>query len=765
MTRDQQLDLLGGGLVLLAVLTILSLLSVQQGTLTRLWIRALASLFGWGTYIVPLFMGAVGLWLLLRRFEDRFPHPEPEQIIGLVLGFLMALVTLHIIASRVFWPTLDIYDLVPLGEGGGYIGAGLLDLGLKGLGMAGVIIALIMAWMVTVTLIAGVSPVEAIQMIAEYRQQQQRRAGPTAARGETLELPQEPVREPLILGETEAAAEPDQAPKAAKSTSKEQQEPVEEAEIKINTPPPKDREEELDILIPPLPRNSPWHLPNVEKILEFGSEQNYSFDLIRKQARIIEDTLHSLGAPAKVLETNTGPVVTQFGIEPLFLTTRSGKKTKVKVSKISSLADDLALALSAKSIRIEAPIPGKGLVGIEVPNMEPSVVALRDVMESQAFADLKGTLRMGLGQDVSGQAVAADLRAMPHLLIAGTTGAGKSVCVNAIITALLLQNSPETLRLLMVDPKRVELTQYNGIPHLLAPVIVDVERVVPALRWVMREMDSRYRRFAKIGARNIEHYNQKVHESQEEEPIPYIVVLVDELADLMMQSPEETERVICRLAQMARATGIHLVIATQRPSVDVVTGLIKANFPARVAFAVASSVDSRVILDMPGAERLLGRGDMLFMPPDVAQPLRLQGTFVSNHEIDHLIEYWQKQAEPGATVPEAAIAETPTGLKKALVQPALFPEFKEPAQEFEDELVPTAVEVLLAEDRASVSLLQRRLRIGYTRSARIIDLLTDMGVVTQEVEKGQSRGVNRPVAEALLASVESEDGDEDLPPF
>ncbi len=766
MTRDQQLDLLGGGLVLLAVLTILSLLSVQQGTLTRLWIRALASLFGWGTYIVPLFMGAVGLWLLLRRFEDRFPHPEPEQTIGLVLGFLMALVTLHLIANRVFWPTLDIYDLVPLGEGGGYIGAGLLDLGLKGLGMAGVIIALIMAWMVTVTLIAGVSPVEAIQMIVEYRQQQQRRARPTAARGETLELPQEPVREPLILGETEAApAEPGKATKAAASKSPEQKEPAEEAEIKINTPPSKDREEELDILIPPLPRNSPWHLPNVEKILEFGSEQNYSFDLIRKQARIIEDTLHSLGAPAKVLETNTGPVVTQFGIEPLFLTTRSGKKTKVKVSKISSLADDLALALSAKSIRIEAPIPGKGLVGIEVPNMEPSVVALRDVMESQAFADLKGTLRMGLGQDVSGQAVAADLRAMPHLLIAGTTGAGKSVCVNAIITALLLQNSPETLRLLMVDPKRVELTQYNGIPHLLAPVIVDVERVVPALRWVMREMDSRYRRFAKIGARNIEHYNQKVHESQEEEPIPYIVVLVDELADLMMQSPEETERVICRLAQMARATGIHLVIATQRPSVDVVTGLIKANFPARVAFAVASSVDSRVILDMPGAERLLGRGDMLFMPPDVAQPLRLQGTFVSNHEIDHLIEYWQKQSEPGATVPEAAIAETPTGLKKALVQPALFPEFKEPAQEFEDELVPTAVEVLLAEDRASVSLLQRRLRIGYTRSARIIDLLTDMGVVTQEVEKGQSRGVNRPVAEALLASVEGEDGDEDLPPF
>ena len=501
-----------------------------------------------------------------------------------------------------------------------------------------------------------------------------------------------------------------------------------------------------------------WRLPSVVDVLEEGSEQYYSEDLIRKQVRSIEKTLESLGAPVRVREINQGPVVTQFGTEPLFITSRTGRTTKVKVSKINSLADDLALALSARSIRIQAPIPGKGLVGIEVPNEEPAVVALRDIMESEAFGKLKGRLRLGLGQDVSGQAVAADLRAMPHMLIAGATGAGKSVCVNAVIAALLLQNTPDTLRMLMVDPKRVELTQYNGIPHLLSPVIVDVERVVPALKWVMREMDSRYRRFAQVGARNIEDFNRRVSKTMDDTPIPYITVLVDELADLMLQSPEETERVLCRLAQMSRATGIHLIIATQRPSVDVVTGLIKANFPSRVAFAVASSVDSRVILDMPGAERLLGRGDMLFMPPDVSQPLRLQGAFASDHELDRLIHFWRNAVEPGKS-PEQVNLPRPMATSYAdeiaPAQPALFPDFEEETQlasQFEDELLPTAVEVFLAENRASVSLLQRRLRIGYTRSARLVEQLTDMGIVMLET-KGQSRKINRAVAESLLQSL------------
>ena len=505
-----------------------------------------------------------------------------------------------------------------------------------------------------------------------------------------------------------------------------------------------------------------WRLPSVGEILEEGSEQYYSEDLIRKQVRVIEETLSSLGAPVRVQEINQGPVITQFGTEPLFISSRTGRTTKVKVSKIAGLADDLALALSARSIRIQAPIPGKGLVGIEVPNEKAALVSLRDAMESDAYSAIKGRLRLGLGQDVSGQAVVADLRSMPHLLVAGATGSGKSVCVNSIIAAMLLQNSPDTLRLILVDPKRVELTQYNGIPHLLTPVIVDVDRVVATLRWVMREMDSRYRRFSGIGARNIEDYNERVKKHPDLSPIPYIAVLIDELADMMMQAPEETERVICRLAQMSRATGIHLIIATQRPSVDVVTGLIKANFPARIAFAVASSVDSRVILDTPGAERLLGQGDMLFMPPDVAQPLRLQGAFVSDRELDRLIAFWRNAVEPSD---QGDVKPMPGGgpsVQEITSQPQLFPTFDEPASnnpQIKDQLLPTSVEIFLAENRASTSLLQRRLRIGYTRAARLMDYLTDMGIVSVE-KQGQFRKVNRPVAEELLHSLNPDSGDQ-----
>lgn len=753
ISRDAWLDLLGGALLVMAAVTILSLLSPQQGAATQLLLEGLERGFGWGMFLVPLFIGAIGLWLILRHFGDRLPHPEPEHVAGVALGFLTALATLHLVAAHIFSPGVDLFDLARLGEGGGLVGAALLDVGTKLIGVTGSILALLMSWLVVVTLILGISPAEAAQMLFNRRAKTSDRQ-PSA---EQLPLPELPPEEsPTVSKSARKPPTPKPAPLVLGAEPVNRNSQNKRAASASVLPP---EEEHLNFGAPHAPSGSPWRVPAVGEILEVGSEQSFSDDLIRKQARVIEDTLTSLGAPVKVLETNTGPVVVQYGVEPLFLELRGGKRTKVKVSKIASLADDLALALSARSIRIEAPIPGKGLVGIEVPNIEPSVVALRDVLESRAFAKLKGPLRMGLGQDVSGQAVAADLRAMPHLLIAGTTGSGKSVCVNAIIAALLLQSTPETLRMMMVDPKRVELTQYNGIPHLLAPVIVDVDRVVPALRWVMREMDTRYRRFAKAGARNIEDFNRQMgKKGSEEEAIPYIIVIVDELADLMMQSPEETERVLCRLAQMARATGIHLIVATQRPSVNVVTGLIKANFPARIAFAVASSIDSRVILDVPGAERLLGRGDMLFMPPDVGQPLRLQGTFVSDRELDRLIEHWRQGR--GATVVSIPAAPSPLPLKDTPPIPAqepLFPEFAEPTPKFEDELLPTAVEILLAEDRASISLLQRRMRIGYTRSARLVDLMADLGIVTPNVEQGQFRGVNRAVAEAFLHSITSED--------
>jgi len=760
LTNDQKLDIVGWILFFLALLTILSFISAQQGSLTKWWISLLAGTFGWGMYVVPVFFGGMGLWLILRRFEDRLPKIDPEQIVGVIIGFFVALMTLHLIASFV-WPQIGLYRLGETGAGGGLIGALMLDMSVKALGKAGTAILLILVWLIIVTFIAGISPADAVRLLTERKEK--RNAAPLMDITQ-LPLPSATMKPtgppvgPKILGGSDDAA----PPKATRGRKKQE----DELRINVASRPSNGNGNggiEFDHVSMAVGTQS-WRLPSVGDVLEEGSEQYYSEDLIRKQVRSIEKTLESLGAPVRVREINQGPVVTQFGTEPLFITARTGRTTKVKVSKIASLADDLALALSARSIRIQAPIPGKGLVGIEVPNEEPAVVSLRDIMEAEAFGKLKGRLRLGLGQDVSGQAVAADLRAMPHMLIAGATGAGKSVCVNSIIAALLLQNTPDTLRMLMVDPKRVELTQYNGIPHLLSPVIVDVERVVPALKWVMREMDSRYRRFAQVGARNIEDFNQRVSKSTEETPIPYITVLVDELADLMMQSPEETERVLCRLAQMARATGIHLIIATQRPSVDVVTGLIKANFPSRVAFAVASSVDSRVILDMPGAERLLGRGDMLFMPPEVSQPLRLQGAFVSDHELDRLIHFWRTAVEPGqkpqqVDFPKPMVAAHADEIQTS--QPALFPDFEEESQlggQFEDQLLPTAVEIFLNENRASVSLLQRRLRIGYTRSARLVEQLTDMGIVTMETE-GQFRKINRAVAESLLQSLYPGEGE------
>ncbi|HPV08210.1 MAG TPA: DNA translocase FtsK, partial [Aggregatilineales bacterium] len=480
-----------------------------------------------------------------------------------------------------------------------------------------------------------------------------------------------------------------------------------------------------------------WKLPPVDNMLDTKSKQSITDEELRQRAEIIETTLSSFGAPARVVEVNHGPVITQYGVEPDYVDGRAGKRIKVKVSKISSLADDLALALSAPTIRIEAPVPGKGYIGIEVPNLQPSIVGLKDVMDTPEFRNMKSPLRMALGQDVSGKPVVADLTSMPHLLIAGTTGSGKSVCVNGIIATFLMTCTPDQLKMIMVDPKRVELTNYNGIPHLLSPVVTELERIVGVLKWVQREMDDRYRKFAMQGARNITDYNTRVEQGKikDEDPLPYIVVIVDELADLMMLAPDETERVITRLAQMARATGIHIILSTQRPSVDVVTGLIKANFPARIAFAVASGTDSRVILDTPGAEKLLGRGDMLFQPPDTPMPIRMQGTYVSDEEIQRITDFWREQAEkmPGG----ASSTGTATG---TAVQKVLFSSDEDKDDEV-DELFDEAVALVREKGKASISMLQRHLRIGYTRAARLIEAMEEMDIVSEHEGGSRQRNV------------------------
>jgi S-DNA-T family DNA segregation ATPase FtsK/SpoIIIE len=523
-----------------------------------------------------------------------------------------------------------------------------------------------------------------------------------------------------------------------------------------------------------------WKMPLVEDMLTAIPSKPMTDEELRRRAEVIEQTLSSFGAPGRVVEVNQGPVITQFGVEPDYIDGRAGKRIKVKVGKISALADDLALSLAAPSIRIEAPVPGKGFVGIEVPNAEPSVVNLRSVMDTPEFQKLSGPIKLALGQDVSGQPVLADLSAMPHLLIAGTTGSGKSVCVNGIICTMLMTHTPETLKMIMVDPKRVELTNYNGIPHLMAPVVTELERIVGVLKWVQREMDERYRSFAMAGARNIQDYNERIDRGQikDGKRLPFLIVIVDELADLMMLAPDETERVITRLAQMARATGIHIILSTQRPSVDVVTGLIKANFPARIAFAVATGVDSRVILDGPGAEKLLGRGDMLFQSPDSPMPLRMQGVYLSDKEIQKIVDYWRDQAsKAGYTGGQALLTFAGPGLGASTgprqSAESFNPRLASPKPLFEDDTVDVdgdgvddlfdeAVELVRDMEKASISLLQRHLRIGYTRAARLIDLMEDRGVIGPHEGGSKPRTVLGPDGKPLSV-ISDDDEDDDLP--
>ncbi|MCB0167476.1 MAG: DNA translocase FtsK, partial [Anaerolineae bacterium] len=484
-----------------------------------------------------------------------------------------------------------------------------------------------------------------------------------------------------------------------------------------------------------------WQLPPIVQIFDEGYEMEISESEIRQRVKIIEETLLSFGVEAKVREINQGPAVTQFSLEPGFMATKDakGNPRKVRVSRIVNLANDLALALAASPIRIEAPIPGRPYVGLEVPNSNTNLVTIRTVMESDQFQRSKGALRIAMGQDVSGRSFVADLTTMPHLLIAGATGSGKSVCINAVVASLITLHTPETLRFLMIDPKMVELVNYNGIPHLLAPVVTELEKATGVLSWATREMDRRYKLFAKEHTRNLEAYNEKMTK-EGGETMPYIVIIIDELADLMMMAPDEVERTVARIAQMARATGMHLILATQRPSVDVVTGLIKANFPARIAFAVSSQIDSRVILDSPGAERLLGKGDMLYMAPDSAKLKRLQGVFVSDSELNRLVQFWRGSAYEGERR-----SRGPIEMPQNLIQRPLMDEYEETVKKEEankeEALLEKAIETVRAEGKASVSLLQRRLRIGYARAARLIDEMEAQGIIGADEGGGRARPI------------------------
>jgi DNA segregation ATPase FtsK/SpoIIIE, S-DNA-T family len=450
-----------------------------------------------------------------------------------------------------------------------------------------------------------------------------------------------------------------------------------------------------------------WKLPGITLLDTVTARRERMADEIKRNVRLIESTLQQFGVEAKIIGVNPGPAVTQYEVQP---------GAGVQVKRITALQNDLSLALAAAPLRIEAPIPGKSAVGIEVPNKSAALVTIREVIETAAFREGSNKLALGLGNDVSGQSIVADLTRMPHLLIAGATGQGKSVCINALITSLLFQVTPDRLRMLLIDPKRVELTGYNGLPHLALPVLVESHQAAAALRWAVAEMDRRYKLFSAEGVRNIAAYNDKATQKSAR-PLPYIVIVIDELADLMMVAAGEIEELICRIAQLARAVGIHLIIATQRPSTDIITGLIKANIPSRIAFAVGSQVDSRVILDAGGAEKLLGRGDMLYQPVDAGKPTRIQGAFVSDPEVEGVVHFWKSQGGPRY-------------MEEILEEGAGIEWDGERREERKlDPLFARSARAVAAEGAASVSLVQRKFNVGYSRAGRIVDQLAEHHVV------------------------------------
>jgi len=493
---------------------------------------------------------------------------------------------------------------------------------------------------------------------------------------------------------------------------------------------------------PDQPETRPEELPPLT-LLSKGDVFKPDKRSINLSAGLIEKTLDEFGIPAKVVGFRTGPTVTQFAVEPGYIDKSDDERHKIRVSQISSLQRDLALALSAERLRIEAPVPGKSYVGIEIPNPNSADVFLRPLIESEAFHRVNSPLTLALGRDVSGRPVVADLATMPHLLIAGTTGSGKSVCITALTACLIMNNTPEDLKLAMIDPKRVELMRFNGLPHLMGNVETEIDRILGVLRWATTEMDYRYKLLEKARARNIDSYNKKM-ERQNKRKLPKIVIVIDELADLMMSAADQTEHAVIRLAQKARAIGIHLILATQRPSIDVVTGLIKANFPTRISFTVASSIDSRVILDTSGAETLLGKGDMLFLHSEVGLPQRAQGVIISDKELDRIIKWWQKEEHTSEDTPQPRYddSEKPPWEEKIGID----------EEDEDDALIDEAIELIKSEGHASASYFQRQLRVGYPRAARLVDQLEEMGIL------GPSQGGGR--EREILIDHDSEESDD-----
>ncbi len=701
-------DFAGLSALAAALLTVLALMPSVSGAGLLLWGDFLYRWLGWGAWLLPPALLWSGLWFLRRALEP-LPFPWRRTLawesaaFGLLASFALG-------------------NGVSLGRAGSGLDGGLIGWGLgrvfqtllpdaAALGVAVLIVVL------GVFTGMGWGP----KLSRWMRKRLERAAAPEEAAETDSPISVAPTQK------TEAAQRESAMPRRKRKS------PALPPEFRKNF---RVEAAEESPATPPLQR--PENLPPLS-LLNSQRAQRPDERHINQTAGLIEKTLAEFGVPATVVGFQVGPTITQFAVEPGFVEKggseeKEAERYKVRVAQIAGLRRDLALALSAERLRIQAPVPGRPYVGIEVPNSQMQVVRLRPLLESEAFYKLNAPLGIALGRDVSGAPLVADLGKMPHLLIAGTTGSGKSVCISAITVCLAMNNSPRDLRMVMIDPKMVELLRFNGLPHIFGKVETDLERILGVLRWVVAEMDRRYKVLEASRSRHLDSHNRKVARRKKGEHLFRLVVLIDELADLMMAAPDETEHALVRLAQLARAVGIHLVVATQRPSTDVVTGLIKANFPARLSFAVASGVDSRVILDTPGAEALLGRGDLLFLPPDAPAPIRAQGVMVTDKEIKRVIAYWQQQAET------EGMENTPPWEEMLEAEAYLADR---------DDLVEKAIEIVRQTRQANASMLQRRLRIGYPRAARLLDELETMGVV------GPSRGGGRS-REVLLEEEEEE---------
>ena len=684
------------------------------GVLGSYYLKGLDLAFSQGVFLIPLFLLFwsihTGVWKKLWSIR--------MWGVSLLSLFILLSISIYQIPEGI-----SEWEAGFKGMGGGYLGGALAYILIKLVGRIGTQIIIVFGIVISLVMIIDRPLQELVKVVVGwvrglgaklnkimFEDDKEEKVPPTSPRKST----------PLIIDTVQEEMQPidlfssrvEPAPSIPAADQPQVKEPVPQLKVsgnKANTG--EGTEQEV----------SDYHIPPLDMLSDISNERTIDKKNIEESIGVLEDTFSSFGEQVKVNQVSCGPAVTRYELSP---------GAGVKISKIISLTDDLQLNLAAPGIRIEAPIPGKSAVGIEVPNRKILSVGLRRLLSSPAFARLNTPLAFALGEDISGNTVAARLNDMPHLLIAGSTGSGKSVCLNCIIMSLLYNSFPEELKMVFIDPKMVELTVYNGIPHLMTPVVTDPKKASVVLKWMASEMEKRYQKFAELGVRDIHRYNQ---DSQDK--MPFIVIIIDELADLMMVAPVEVEDSICRLAQMARAAGMHLIVATQRPSVDVVTGTIKANIPSRIAFAVSSNADSRTILDSSGAEKLLGKGDMLFLPVGASKPFRVQGAYVSDQDIEKTVDYIREQFVGSG---ESKVAED---LQMSLEQTE---------DDYGDDLFWDAVGVFVDSRKASVSLLQRRLRIGYSRAARLVDMMEDRGLVS-ELDNNKRREIliNREQLEML----------------